>query len=162
MAVRIRPKIGIAMARQADVPEIVEIFLSARAAAMPYIDDRRQAAQAREWFAQTVGNPPEACWIATLGPVVGGYMALWGEHLDDLYVRPALQRLGLGAALIAQAKALRPSGLELRTSRRNGAARAFYEAQGFAAAGFSLWQDPDNDRKVRYVWRGIGGDVGAD
>jgi GNAT superfamily N-acetyltransferase len=50
--------------------------------------------------------------------------------IDQLYVLPGRQRLGIGGTLIAIAKARWPE-LQLWTFQRNLSARRFYEANGF-------------------------------
>lgn len=58
-----------------------------------------------------------------------------GLFVKDLFVRPAAQRQGVGAALIAAAKALAQDEgadrLELHVVAENEAAAAFYAALGF-------------------------------
>ena len=48
-------------------------------------------------------------------------------------LRRAEQRRGVGDAMLAHAKRLRPTGLRLWAFQRNAPARSFYEARGFVA-----------------------------
>ena len=62
-------------------------------------------------------------------------------------------RRGVGDAMLAHAKHLRPAGLRLWTFQRNAPARRFYEARGFVAIQFTdgatcMERDPD----VLYQW----------
>ena len=51
--------------------------------------------------------------------------------IEHLYVQPAHQRRGVGAALLARARAVSPGGLSLWCFVRNRPARAFYAREGF-------------------------------
>ncbi|NDY41734.1 GNAT family N-acetyltransferase [Dissulfurirhabdus thermomarina] len=95
-------------------------------------------------LAAELGAPRGRLWMAeTLRGRAAGFVAFhWtGDvvYVADLAVDPAFRRRGIGAALL---------GLVLRWARRRGAveavlevreaapeARAFYDAQGFTAAG---------------------------
>ena len=59
-----------------------------------------------------------------------GIIAFREGWIDQLYVLPASQRRGIGAALLQIAKS-RSDSLRLWTFQRNGNARMFYERQGF-------------------------------
>ena len=81
-------------------------------------------------------------------------LALEGDDwLEQLYVLPEAQGRGVGSALVEQAKLERPAGLQLWAFQSNAPARAFYEANGFAAAEFTTG-DGNEERApdVRYVW----------
>jgi GNAT superfamily N-acetyltransferase len=54
------------------------------------------------------------------GPV--GFLALGGDTVEHLYVRPDAQRAGIGAARLDAAKERRPAGLRLlaRAGRPRG------------------------------------------
>ena len=53
-----------------------------------------------------------------------------GGVLDQLYVHPDLQRRGIGDALFARVKELRPDGFRLWVFQRTTQARRFYERRG--------------------------------
>ncbi len=80
-----------------------------------------------------------------------GFVAATRESISQLYVRVTEQRRGIGAKLMAWAKAQSSGSLWLFTFARNQGARAFYEKHGFtiAARGFEpTWQLED----LRYEW----------
>ena len=51
--------------------------------------------------------------------------------MEQLYVDPAAQGRGIGAALLDLAKARNPGGLQLWTFQINAGARRFYAREGF-------------------------------
>jgi GNAT superfamily N-acetyltransferase len=60
-----------------------------------------------------------------------GIVAFRENWIDQLYVVPAAQGLGVGTALLQVAQNAFDR-LQLWTFQRNGRARRFYEARGFA------------------------------
>ena len=56
-------------------------------------------------------------------------------YLDQLVVVPQFWRTGVGAALIGEAKAISPAGLELDVNTDNARAIRFYETCGFVITG---------------------------
>ena len=113
-----------------------------------------QARTPQEDFAYFSGTLCARCelWLALRAERVVGVMALEGSHVDQLYVEPDVQGCGVGSALLAHAKALRPGGLSLFTFQRNVRARAFYEARGFRAVRFGVSPAPESEPDVRYEW----------
>lgn len=97
--------------------------------------------------------PRCAIWIAVEDGDVLGFVALVGTYIDRLYVRPAAQRRGVGAALLARAIEASPGGLELHTHVQNSKARAFYEKMGFSAVRFGVSPPPESLPDVEYQWR---------
>ena len=53
------------------------------------------------------------------------------DVLDRIYVEPAEQGGGIGAALLDKAKERRPDGIHLWVFQKNEGARRFYERHGF-------------------------------
>jgi GNAT superfamily N-acetyltransferase len=96
----------------------------------------------------------QACevWGAFDGAAMTGMIAFRQDWIDQLYVLPAAQRRGVGTELLQIAKSSFDR-LQLWTFQRNGRARCFYEAQGFA-----LVQETDGARNeekepdARYLW----------
>lgn len=106
----------------------------------------------RGFFCERI-EPRCALWVAGDGDEIAGFLALAGSYVDRLYVRPAAQRRGVGAALLGHAKLISPAGLELHTHQRNDKARAFYEKHGFAAVRFGVSPPPESEPDIEYWWR---------
>jgi GNAT superfamily N-acetyltransferase len=120
---------------------------------MPYLNSPYTEKETRDWFTRAVGDPPATWWIAKCDGSIVAYMAIYGEYLGHLYVRPAMQRRQVGLALLDKAKALSPRRLELRAFQRNENARGFYEAQGFQIVGYTDGDNDEHEPDVKYVWR---------
>lgn len=139
-----------------EAPEVAELWLRARRAAVPVIpapvhtDD-----EVRAWFADAV-VPVCEVWAAHDGGAVVGLLVLEGEELDQLYVDPVRQGEGIGGRLLATAKERRPGGLSLWTFAANETARRFYERHGFAVIGATDGDNEEGAPDVRYAWRPAG------
>ncbi len=81
--------------------------------------------------------PVAEAWIAERDGEPAGILVLEGDLLDQLYVTPSAQGLGVGTALLDHAKARRPEGLRLWVFVSNEPARAFYARHGFVQIGGS-------------------------
>src|SRR5271156_4251293 len=143
-------RIEIREAGPVDAPAIAEIHLAARRAAMPYLHRPHTDDDARAYFARVVGDRPSAWWIARAEDQIVGFMLIDGNDIDHLYVRPGWQRRGIGLLLLNKAKAVSPRRLELWAFQRNTNARAFYEAQGFRAVGYTDGRNEENEPDVKY------------
>jgi len=117
-------------ARPADTEAVAEVFLAARADAMPYLPEVHTEAETRAWIRDVVLTGYEVV-VAEVGNRLAGFAALEADLLGHLYVHPDLQRLGIGDALLARVKELRPGGFRLWVFQRNTGARRFYERHGF-------------------------------
>jgi GNAT superfamily N-acetyltransferase len=112
-----------------DAEAIADVFLAARKASMPFLPDLHSEDETRAWIRDVVLQRDEV-WVAAAGDRVDGFLAMNGDVLDHLYVAPRLHGGGVGSALLAKAKQLRPQGFELWVFQRNVQARGFYEARG--------------------------------
>ena len=97
--------------------------------------------------------PQHATWVAAVGGRIVAVMVLDGDMVEQFYVSPGEQRRGVGDAMLAHARQLRPAGLRLWAFQRNTPARRFYEARGFVAKEFTdgatnMEREPD----VLYQW----------
>jgi GNAT superfamily N-acetyltransferase len=72
-----------------------------------------------------------AVWGAFEAATMIGMLAFRRGWIDQLYVLPTAQRRGVGTALLQVAQNAFDR-LQLWTFQRNGPARRFYEARGFA------------------------------
>ncbi|MGH3011874.1 MAG: GNAT family N-acetyltransferase, partial [Gaiellaceae bacterium] len=99
-------------ARADDASAIADVFLAARAGAMPYLPELHTDAEARAWIRDVVLAEYEVV-VAERGERVAGFAALSVDMLAHLYVHPDLQRREIGDALLARAKELRPGGFRL-------------------------------------------------
>lgn len=139
-----------------DAPALAELFLAARAAAMPYLPQLHAAAETRAFMASLVADG--GSWLVERDGAPVGFLVLRGAHVEHLYVHPAHQRTGVGSRLLRHAQGLRPGGLELFVFQRNSAARAFYAAHGFTVA--RLTDGAGNEERepdALLVWAGQDG-----
>jgi GNAT superfamily N-acetyltransferase len=120
---------------------------------MPFLPDLHSDEETREWIRDVVLVRDEV-WVAAAGERVDGFLAMNGDVLDHLYVAPRLHGGGVGSALLAKAKQLRPEGFKLWVFQRNTQARGFYEARGMRVVETTYGsgneeQEPD----AVYEWR---------
>ncbi|RYE57460.1 MAG: GNAT family N-acetyltransferase [Hyphomicrobiales bacterium] len=90
-------------------------------------------------------------WGAFDGALVG-FIALSNQWIEQLYVLPQWQGYGVGRALLKIAKG-KSATLKLWTFQENGAAREFYEQNGFVA--IEMTDGLGNEEKapdVLYQW----------
>ena len=136
-----------------DTDAIADVFLAARKASMPYLPDLHTDEETRAWIRDVVLERDEV-WVAAAGPRVDGFLALNGDVLDHLYVAPRLHGSGVGSALFAKAKQLRPQGFTLWVFQRNMQARGFYEARGMRLVETTDGSgNEEGEPDARYEWR---------
>jgi len=92
-------------------------------------------------------------WVADVDGMPVGFMALRGDFVDQLYIRPENQGLGIGKAFLDFARERSPEHVYLYTLQVNVTARAFYEKNGFVAEKFGVSPPPENEPDVEYHWR---------
>jgi GNAT superfamily N-acetyltransferase len=119
-------------ATTSDAAEIAELFVASRQDALPYLPRVHSDDETRRWIPDVVMRR-SVVWVAELDRRIVGFLSVAGDRIDHLYVRPGYYRQGIGDRLLARAKMMSPSRLQLFTFQRNERARAFYEARGFVA-----------------------------
>jgi GNAT superfamily N-acetyltransferase len=122
-------------AEPGDADEIAKVHTIAMRTAMPYLPELHTDDETRAWVAEVV-LPHQEVWVAEAGGRAVGVAALEGEMLQQLYILPGYQGMGIGSALFAKAQALRPNGFTFYAFQRNARARAFYERRGCVAIEF--------------------------
>jgi ribosomal protein S18 acetylase RimI-like enzyme len=137
----------------ADASAVAEVYLASRRGAAPRIPPLSHTdPEVRDWFASIVLVEHEV-WVAERGGRIVGVMVMRGDFLDQLYVSPDCQRLGIGAQLLDVAKR-RHGRLRLYTFEANEPARDFYEKHGFTAVAFGDGTaNPEGAPDVLYEWR---------
>jgi ribosomal protein S18 acetylase RimI-like enzyme len=92
--------------------------------------------------------------VAETNGEISGFIAMHGDMVEHLYVRPDLLRRGIGSALLQIAKERLPSGFRLWVFQQNAPARRFYERHGLR-----LVEETDGSRNEErtpdalYEWR---------
>ena len=94
-------------------------------------------------------------WVVEDDATPVAFMAIAGDLIDQLYVHPDYQRIGLGKSLLAHARTLSPEHLWLFTLQINTNGRAFYEKNGFVATKFGVSPAPESEPDVEYHWNAM-------
>ena len=95
-------------------------------------------------------EPAEVRLVATVGGEPAGFIELVGGHVSNLFVDPAHQGQGIGAALMRRAEEMAPGELTLSVFTVNTGARRLYERLGFAVEGVA---QTTFHGSVAEVWR---------
>jgi ribosomal protein S18 acetylase RimI-like enzyme len=144
---------SVRAARTEDAPAIAAVHMEAQRDAMPYLPELHSAEETLAWAREVVLENYEVTVAEADGRVVG-YAALSADVLEQLYVLPAFQGIGVGSSLLDLAKRARPDGVRLWVFQRNAGARRFYEARGFRLV--QLTDGADNEEgepDALYEWR---------
>jgi ribosomal protein S18 acetylase RimI-like enzyme len=144
--------IALDLANPQDAADIADLFLASRADALPYLPKLHSDDETRGWIANTVMRRCRV-WVARREGRILGFLALDGEDLDQLYLRPGCYRQGIGARLLAIAKRESPARLHLYAFQRNIRACAFYEAHGFRVVNRNDGsRNEEGEPDVLYEW----------
>lgn len=145
--------IDIRKADPADAPEVAELFIASQADALPFVSKLHTPAETRAFITEDVFANCEV-WVAIGAGRIVGMMALAGNHIDHLYLRPDCYRRGIGTKLLDVAKKERPDKLTLYAFAVNARARAFYEHHGFTPIEFGDGSGNEaGEPDVLYEWR---------
>jgi GNAT superfamily N-acetyltransferase len=149
--------VSIRRAGHDDAAGVAGVYLRSFRAALPTVRLAHDDDQVRAWVRQHVIADTD-CWVAVDGDEVVAMLSLLPGWVDQLYVAPERTGEGIGRRLLDLAKERSDGRLELWTFQVNGAARRFYERNGFAAV--ELTDGAGNDEgepDVRYLWSGTDG-----
>jgi len=134
----------------ADALALIHV-LARRAAPMP--DTVHDEADVRRWLRSRIET--DETWVAEVDGLPVGYARWTPGWLDDLYVQPARQGGGVGAALLELVQARQPDGFCLWVFESNTPARGFYARHGLLE--LERTDGSANEERapdVRLVWPG--------
>src|ERR1700722_19781250 len=144
--------ISFRRANAADAAEVARVYIASRRAAAAYLPTVGTDAEIRAFVIHQM-MPERETWVAEDEGRMVGVLVLDDDQVDQFYVAPGEQRRGVGDAMLAHAKRLRPGGLRLWAFQRNAPARRFYEARGFIAKKFTDGAtNMEREADVLYEW----------
>jgi GNAT superfamily N-acetyltransferase len=140
-------------ANSADAAEVATVYIASRRGAAAYLPTVGTDAEIRAFVIHQM-VPERETWVAEDAGRIVAVLVLDGDDVDQFYVAPGDQRRGVGDAMLAHAKRLRPAGLHLAAFQRNAPARRFYEARGFIATKFTDGAgNMEREADVLYEWK---------
>jgi putative acetyltransferase len=114
---------------ESDVAAITRIHRRACLIAYKFMDWSHTEDEVREWYA---GKFWEWDWgLVAEDITVVGFVATMGAHLDQLFVDPDCQGLGIGTSLLTAALKKAPPVATLMVFEEASPARRLYEKRGF-------------------------------
>ena len=138
----------------ADALALIHV-LARRAAPMP--DPVHPDDDVRRWLRERVVEdaPGAETWVAEVEGSPVGYARTTAGWLDDLYVQPAHQGTGVGAALLDLVTARQPDGFCLWVFESNRPAREFYARHGLVELERTDGSgNEEREPDVRLAWPG--------
>jgi len=139
MNAQANPKMALRPYLPADLPVLAKIFVASveELTSDDYDDEQRAAWMAAADDLDTFGGKlgKELTLIATVGGSPAGFIALEGnDHIDMLYVHPAVAGHGVGAMLVdAIEKLAAARGASRLTVEASDNAQGFFEHRGYVA-----------------------------
>jgi putative acetyltransferase len=136
-----------------DEDDSVALWLRTWQATYPEID----FAERLDWWRARWRNellPTAEVVVAEADGAMIGFVSVEPRtlYLDQIVVAPEHWRSSIGSALLAKAKRISPTGLDLHVNKDNARAIAFYVKYGFAISGAD--KNPITGRPVhRMSWR---------
>ena len=144
-------EISVRRARAEESDALAALFRLSRTTALPYLPDLHTPEEDRAFFRE---HTFVACdvWVAESDGTPAGFCAVRNGWIDHLYVDPAHQGHGMGAALLRKAMSAQKR-LALWTFQRNANARRFYEAHGFRCVRLTDGRDnEEREPDALYEW----------
>ena len=138
-----------------DMDAVLAIWLSASIQAHDFVPADFWRSQLDNMRTRYI--PGTEVFVCEHNQAVAGRCALRGDWIAALFVAPKLQRAGIGQALLAHAKGLRPT-LSLSVYKANAASVAFYQGQGFLITEEGLDEETgQQEYSMRWARGGLAG-----
>lgn len=127
------PRLTFRPLEATDIKAISGVHYRACLIAYRFMNWSYSLAEVEAWYATKF---PEWTWTQAAFDAsdgMAGFIALVDRHVDQLYVDPAHQGLGVGSMLLTSLVRLSPGRITLDVFEENRSARTFYEKHGFQA-----------------------------
>jgi GNAT superfamily N-acetyltransferase len=145
-------RVSFRRATAADALEVATVYIASRRGAAAHLPTVGTDAEIRAFVVDKM-VPEREAWVAEVRGRIVAVLVLDADMVEQFYVAPEEQRRGVGDAMLAHAKHLRPAGLRLWAFQRNTPARRFYEARGFIAKQFTDGAtNMEREADVLYQW----------
>jgi putative acetyltransferase len=119
-----------------DLPETLDMWVAAWQAAYPTIDFAVRRGWTAERIAELERTGSQSRVAISDRSIIGALVANPETgYVDQIVVAIEQQGTGVAEALLAEAKRLSPSRLDLHVNKDNARAIRFYEKHGFVIAG---------------------------
>lgn len=149
--------IQIRLMHEDELDAVARVFHESKRAALTFLPaEMARTLDDDRGYLRDFLRPKADIRVALIDGAVVGFIALAGDHIEQLYVDTDRQRAGVGSAMIDHAKSLSPSGLTVYTHQKNTRARRFYEKHGFTAERFGASPAPESEPDVFYSWSPAG------
>jgi putative acetyltransferase len=137
----------------ADEETAVELWRRTWQIAYPRLDFAERVAWWRQRWRNELAPSATITVAESAGQLVGFVTVDPGtRYLDQIVVAPEAWGSKIASALLAEARRLSPSGLDLAVNADNGRAIRFYEKQGFVVTGTDV--NPRSGAPIRKMaWR---------
>jgi putative acetyltransferase len=130
------PELVIRPMRPADMPEMLDVWVAAWQAAYPAIDFNTRRSWTVDRIAELERTGSRSLIVLKNRRIVGAMVVNPDTgYLDQIVVATDCQGGGIAETLLAEARRLSPSGLDLHVNQDNGRAIRFYEKHGFCKTG---------------------------
>ncbi len=127
------PRLTFRPLEATDIPAISGVHYRACLIAYRFMNWSYSLAEVEEWYATKFREWTWTQAAFDADDAMAGFVALVDRHVDQLYVDPARQHLGVGSNLLDSVIKNLPGRLTLDVFEENKSARAFYEKHGFEA-----------------------------
>ena len=129
----------------ADLNDVLETWESASRLAHPFL--REDFLEQERYNIPNLYLPNAETWVIEQEKQVIGFIALLGNEVGAIFVKPEFHGTGAGKALMDKARELR-GNLQVEVFEANSIGRRFYERYGFKALSEST-HEPTGNRLLR-------------
>ncbi|MDG2169758.1 MAG: GNAT family N-acetyltransferase [Opitutales bacterium] len=127
--------------QSSDLDAVLSSWENATRLAHPFMTDAFIAQERKN--TTEIYLPNTDTWVIEIDDSVQGFIALMGNEVGAIFVRPRYHRRGAGKALMDKARDLH-GNLEVEVFKVNSSGRAFYKRYGFKFMEEKIHEPTDN------------------